>query len=394
MEQLNEMKHQPRVVILAEFPAWKVDKTIPHGRGWKYLVWLVSLYECLKMQQQYDIHWISFCREVSRYRCVESGGQTFHFLPCGSLTVARVQHFAWDRWRAQHLLKKLQPDLVHAWGTESRYGLCGLASSAPKILSMQGVLTAIHQRCPFEGYYWRLPIRSEKRLMEAYDLVTCESPWSCDRCLEVTPGARVVQWEYAPTADFFHVSRDPAPKPYILMAGSDTALKNVDMAIEVFRDPALSDVELWGAGMQAHLHANLPPNVRPLGGVSHERVAELLSGAWGLIHPSLADTGPSIVKEARVIGLPVVVSTECGAAQYVEPGKSGFIVNPFDREGMVRAVAALTESRETSLAMGQHAWEECRRQLSIATMAARLEQIYAHVLHGEALDARLSALMP
>lgn len=381
MDQLNDMKHQPRIVILAEFPAWKVDRTIPSGRSWKYLVWLVSLYETLKMQQQYDIHWISFNREISRYRCVESGGQTFHFFPCGPLTVARVQRFAWDRWRARRLLDKLQPQLVHAWGTESRYAWCGLQYAGKKILSMQGVLRAFHERSPMTGYYWRLPIRSEKMLMESYDLVTCESIWGCERCREIAPDVPLVRWEYAANPLFFDVEREPAEKPYVLMAGTDDPRKNMGVAVEAFRHPALAGVELVGAGLLAEQHPDLPPNVKALGGVSHERIAELLSHAWGLVHPSKADTSPNIVKEARVVGLPVVTTTECGGMQYIEPGKSGYILAPDDVPGMVKAIGDMTQSRERSLEMGAFGWEECRRQLSPQTMYEQLMRIYDAVLH-------------
>lgn len=374
------MRHQPRIVILAEFPAWYVDESIDHQRGWHYCVWLVSLYEALKTQDVYDIHWVSFCREISSYRCVEAGGQTFHLFPCGSLTVARVQHFAWDRWRAQRLLDQLQPQLVHAWGTESRYAWCGLRYAGKKILSMQGVLRAFHERSPLTGYYWRLPLRSEKMLMESYDLVTCESIWGCERCREIAPGVRLVRWEYAANPLFFGREREPSETPYVLMAGTDDPRKNMGVAIEAFRHPSLAGVELKGAGLVAEGHPDLPANVKALGGVSHEQIAELLAHAWGLVHPSKADTSPNIVKEARVMGLPVVTTTECGGMQYIEPGKSGYIIAPDDVQGLVKAVCAMTQSRERSLEMGAFGREECRRQLSSQTMYEQLMRIYDAVL--------------
>lgn len=111
-------------------------------------------------------------------------------------------------------------------------------------------------------------------------------------------------------------------------------------------------------------------------------MAKLLSEAWCLVHMSLADTGPTIVKEARVAGLPVIVSNECGSCQHVVDGKSGFILHPHDVDGLVRAVLAVTKDAQTAQAMGEFGCAECRQALSGETMVGKLLAIYREILHG------------
>ena len=125
----------------------------------------------------------------------------------------------------------------------------------------------------------------------------------------------------------------------------------------------------------------LPANIHPLGRLNREAMVHQLSQAWALVHPSLADTGPTIAKEARVMGLPVMLTSACGSQQHVEEGKSGFIVEPSDTAAMKDAVLRMTESAETALSMGRHGQEECRQKLSARMMLETLMGIYQDILN-------------
>ena len=107
---------------------------------------------------------------------------------------------------------------------------------------------------------------------------------------------------------------------------------------------------------------------------------ELLAETWCLVHPSLADTCPNIVKEARVMGIPAIVTTECGAKQYIVHEKSGYII-PCDNDlALADAVLKITKTAETSLSMGAYDQERCRKALSADTMYYTLVQLYEKLL--------------
>lgn len=374
------MNRKPIIVMLGDIPIWLFRKDVPAPSG-HYAVWLSALSEALQDVSAYEIHWISFCKGVKQLSEFEHNHQFFHVLPAGSLELAARTHYVWDRWRVNRLLKELKPDIVHAWGTETRYALCAAGAPCKKILSMQGILTAYHQRCPL-GRFLRRQAAGESSLLPRFDVVTSESRWGCERCREIAPKTRILRWEYAAEERFFSHERSLQKRPMCLMAGTDTPIKNVATAVRAFSSPALSHVELCLAGVDPQAYPNLPSNIHAMGRVSRERMAELLGRAWALVHPSLADTSPNIVKEARVMGVPVVTSTECGGAQYVDAGESGFVIDPRDADALVEAVLAMTTDRETSLRMGTHGQAECRRLLSRETMVVRLLEIYDAMLQG------------
>lgn len=373
------MNHKPRIVLMGDIPVWLFNREIPGPQG-HYAVWLAALSEALsKSDAPYEFHWITFCKGIAKKREFEHGSQYFHVLPGGSLALAQRTHYLWDRWRVKRLLSRLKPAIVHAWGTESRYALCAAGSSCKKILSMQGILTAIDKRSPL-GSHLRRQARTEKFLLPLFDIVTSESLWGCEMCRQITSDVRIVRWEYAAESRFFEKNRVPQKTPMCLMAGTDTPLKNVRTALQAFSSPRLAHVQLYLAGIAPDAYPKLPPNIHALGRVSRERMVDILQKTWAVVHPSLADTSPNIVKEARVMGVPVVTSHDCGGAQYVEEGKSGFVIPAKDTDALIRSVLAMTADRDTSLRMGEWGRAECRRLLSKETMMQRLLTIYAALL--------------
>lgn len=368
---------KPVIAILADFPLFLVNDKFPR-KGWYYMVWLETLYEFLCEQTQYEIHWLVFHRRVWRPLRFQCGGQAFHVLPAMQGNLSQRLHYWWDCRRAHRELAAIGPDIIHAWGTETRYAMAAATYPATchKILSMQGILTACLARAEMPRYYHR-QVQFERPAMAGFDVITAESEWGCERCEEILPSARIQRWEYAVHPAFFKAKRCLSAVPTCLLAGTAEPMKNVQTAIDAFRRPELAHVQLLLAGVEPGRIPNLPPNVQPLGGVEHRRMVGLLSACWCLVHPSLADTCPNIVKEARVVGVAVITSTECGGKQYVVEGCSGFVTEPRDVDAIVRGVLAVTRDAETAERMGRYGQEECRRALSAETMTTELQRLYA-----------------
>jgi glycosyltransferase involved in cell wall biosynthesis len=67
-------------------------------------------------------------------------------------------------------------------------------------------------------------------------------------------------------------------------------------------------------------------------------VAQELAEATAMICPTRADTGPMVVKEAVVAGVPVVGSAVGGIPDYIVPGKNGLLFAPGDVGACVQAI--------------------------------------------------------
>ena len=369
---------KPRVAIACNFPSWLISPDVPVFQG-HYAVWLKALYDAYPTDAPFELHWVSLNKDVTHPVRFESRGQYFHVLPRTKKTIGLYSAYIADRIRIACELKKIRPALLHSWGTEDCYGLSGTDFKGKWLHSVQGLLKTCIARGPMPRFF-RHHSFYEPSVLKNCKHLTTESPWAAARVQEIAPGASPVQFEYAVEDRFFRQIRELAQNPTCLYCGSYTPLKNVECAVRAFARPELAHIKLELAGVEPGCIPNLPQNVIPLGRISRDEVVQKLAQAWCLVHPSKADTGPTAAKEARVMGLPVVVSDQCGSQQYVDHGKSGYVISPDNVEALASAVIDITSSRARCEQMGSFNQDKCRQSLSAGTMLNRFIELYQHIL--------------
>ncbi len=373
------MKEKVKIAILGDFPIGNVFKKFNY-RAHFYPSWLFCLYEALATEDEFDVHWIVINKSIKTKEVLVSGNQTFHIIPGSKQITGLVTAYLHDRYAVYSCLKELNPDIFHAWGTERFYGLAAKDYKKGKtLLSVQGLLTAYIQRADFPRFF-KLQSLYEPGVLKSVDYITTESPWARDCALKIAPHADITLWDYAVERSFYSITRNLQPSPCCLLACTHSKVKNVPLAVSAFSKPELQHIKLYMAGIRKEDYPDLPSNIIPLGPVDRARMADLLSETWCLVHPSLADTGPTILKEARVAGVAAVVTSECGAKQYVQHGKSGFIIPSHDEQALIDAVLQVTKSREIAAQMGAYQHDFCREALCEETMIANLKKIYHRIL--------------
>lgn len=192
--------------------------------------------------------------------------------------------------------------------------------------------------------------------MRMASVVTSESRWGLARVNEISPGKKVQRIEYGVNPSFYDVEWKPDPKdPYLVVAGGMNRLKGTDILQKIL---ASSPGRSWrivfaGTGdLEASLRQLNDPGITFAGMLKTAELQTLMSRAWVLVHPARADTSPNVVKEARVIGLPVIGSPHGGHADYIEDGIDGYLV-PSEEPGPWRAtIESLTEDYEKTVRMG------------------------------------------
>ncbi len=376
--------------ILCDFPLRLIDAATSAAdpeaarREGIYPVWLVTLAEAFATSFPGKAHWISATKLLRRYRRIEWKNQTFHLIPRSKMKAGLLSAYAMDRFRVGRLLRELKPDVVHAWGTEDLYALAAADFRGPSLVSIQGYLAAYAARGPITRFE-RMQRFWEHLALRQLGVVTAESPWAAEQLRRRYPEKRIEIIDYGVERPFFSLKRNPASQPVFLYAGRLQPIKGSDTLIEAFSDPRLAGMELRLAGFGHTLdlyRRRLTPNIKPLGPLARDALRREFENAWCLVHPSLADTGPTVVKEARVAGLPVIVSEDCGSKQYVEQGKSGFVVSPGDKEALIDAVLNMASSREKASSMGMFGRDECRDRLRPERTAENFLQLYRSLLSG------------
>jgi glycosyltransferase involved in cell wall biosynthesis len=330
----------------------------------------------LKNAPGLDIHWLVCTKEVSRRQEVAAWNQTFHLIPRWKLSAEILSAYQRERHLLASVLRSLKPALVHGWGMEEGYALAATDWSGRHQVSVQGVLTECC-RVARQPILTRIQAFHERRALRRATDLTVESEWGRERLRQLAPQARIRQVEYGVNPECFDVTRNPAELPLALFVGTLSRAKGVDTLLKAFSDPRLHHVDLVLLGDGGDIASgNLPPNVRAMGRRPHGEVFDWMSKAWVLVHPTLADTSPNAVKEARVIGLPVVTTKNGGQTRYVEDGLSGVMHPAGDVEALIAGVLLTTTSRDHAISRGRHGQTACRKALHPSQTAGELIRIF------------------
>lgn len=94
------------------------------------------------------------------------------------------------------------------------------------------------------------------------------------------------------------------------------------------------------------------------------------------IASSVSDLGPRTVQEAMACGLPVIATTNCGTAEFITEGKSGFTYDAFDMDELKKHILWFYHNRSQCRIMGQEASESLKRVKTINFS----EQVYKECL--------------
>lgn len=141
----------------------------------------------------------------------------------------------------------------------------------------------------------------------------------------------------------------------ILLVGTGFKTKGVDRAIESLAslpENLLSKSHLFIVGegdpqpYQKLLKKHLTKNqVRFLGG--RNDIPQFLLGADLLVHPARKENTGTVILEAIVAGLPVLVTAVCGYAKHIEKSQAGLVISsPFDQNDFDQKLAEMLQSNQ------------------------------------------------
>ena len=198
---------------------------------------------------------------------------------------------------------------------------------------------------------------------------------------------------------FLPVPGDPGRR-YLLALGRVVDKKGFDLLLAAFAamaperrtadlviagsGPALDGLERMagelGVGGQVHF----------VGRLSRDDVASAMAGATAFVMPSRLEPFGIVVLEAWRAGVAVVATNRGGAPEFVDDGRTGVLVDPFDTPAFAATLADLLADDGRRLAIGR-AGHERVRAYSWPAVTEQYRRLYATVTGVEGQAAGLDA---
>ncbi len=348
--------------------------------------WQRVLLDQLEGNPNIRLHVIILRKHFERSESFERNGVIFHLVK--TMGGTRAPSFFWlDTWLIRRVLKRIQPDVIHAWGTESGAALVASRLGYPSVVTMQGLLTWLAKVVPLNSYH-RFSAFLEDFSLRRAKLVTAESSFALRYLKERHPGLNIHQVEHSPLPLFHKVQRSPLTQPFqFLFVGGFTFLKGVDVmlrALDQLKSTIAFELVVVGhaepsdiAGVKAQVSEEVWNRVIFRGSLTAEGIAAELETASLFLYPTRCDNSPNAVKEAVVAGVPVVASAIGGVVDYVIPGKNGVLFRSDDVSDCKRAIKEALEHPLFSCGLVEPSvLNEMRSYLSAETMASRFMEMY------------------
>ena len=348
--------------------------------------WQRVLFEQLIQNPSVRLQIIVVRKQFKRSFQFQCRGVTFHLVkvPGG----VRSPSLFWvDTWRIGQVLKRIQPDVVHAWGTEQGAAVIAHRLGYPSVVTIQGLITWYGQVVPL-SWPVRLAGMIERYSLKRSPLVTTEARFSAQWVRQSYPRTRVEQIEHAPDPMFHRIRRRPQTQPLrFLFVGTLDFRKGGDLiarALDRLRGELLFELVIVGQRgldisqtLDHDVSTEFWQRVQFKSNLTHLEVAKELESATILLSPSRADVSPNSVKEAVAAGVPVVGTAVGGIPDYVVPGLNGFLSSPGNLDEFTEALRAA--SRHPQFSRGEvdaATLVRMRDYLSPQLMAKRFLQVY------------------
>jgi hypothetical protein len=226
------------------------------------------------------------------------------------------------------------------------------------------------------------------------DLILVNSEWSAEALvLQGVPRDKII---VVPLA--IDVDRDPSVKPIkadgnvkVLWLGSVILRKGIQYLVQAAKLLQRQNIEFLLAGpmgISEQAARSFPPNIKPLGWITRDRLSKIYQQADVFVLPTLSDGFAITQLEAMAHGLPVIATPNCG--RVVTDGVDGFIVPARDGERLAEAILRLDSDRNLLREMSARALKtvlgfclpsnaQMIHELSLRRLALKSQTRLAHV---------------
>lgn len=280
-------------------------------------------------------------------------------------------------------LARVRPDLVYAFTLVALESLqWARANGVPTILespnghirAFRDVYVEEHRRWCRGAYRGHPTRRMVARVEEEYrlaDRIRVSSEWAKRSLVSGgVPAEKIAVLQQPVDLVKYRPAEPAAPsgRLRVVTVGTLDLRKGFVYLLEALRQiDAEVEVQFVGGTVDRctrHLFGSRAAELRVNAGPGDPRPA--LAWAEVFVFPTLEDGSPFAVAEAMASGRPVIVTDRCGAAEWIDPGASGWIVQGRDAGALARALEEAERRRRSLPGMGEAARRATERRADTA----------------------------
>lgn len=357
--------------------------------------WSENLVKYLSQFQDIEIFVATMSRLVDRDYVFEEEGVKYYYLKHPIPKAEWLFFFLFDIIKLRRVARKINPDIIHAQGTEDCYGLAAVSLKYPALLSLHAPTTELLRFCPRKlssGYLrTRMFPFLNQYVISRSKYIHTQTLYLKNYFHNILREKIVSVLDLPVNSLYFSVVNQPQ-KNIIVFVGSSFKLKGADTLVKITNGlcKTVDDFEVVIIGpntgeMRDILSRmvdeyNVGDKMRFLGQVGPAEIAHQLSLAKVFVAPTRCDTYGMAAIEALCAGVPVVSSNIMGIPYAIDNGVDGFLLDPEDVAGFVEKITLLLQNDSLREKMGQNARERAKKRWNSNLIAKTMLEIYKDIL--------------
>ena len=356
-----------------------------YGEGW-----LAGISNQLRVREDIELHYAFPQNIFKSVLNIRKNGITFWGFYNGGKNAYTIEKESVHIWNS--IIEKVDPDIIHIFGTEYSHSLECLNSIKFKekvVVSLQGIISELAkvylQGIPpidrfmgkFEGNQYQC-ILSEKIDFYKRGLNERELLLNVENIIGRTYWDRKCVKRINPKCKYYHCNEtlrdtfyegnwdiDKIRRYSIFLSQGNYSIKGLHMLIPVL--PAIKKkypgVIVYVAGNKnfvkdspyGHLIRKLikkyhvEENIIFLGFLTGEKIKQRLLNTHIMIMPSLLENSPNSIGEAMLLGIPVVASNVGGIPSILQNNKDGYLYSSNDKSDLENKVCKIFSNDSLAL---------------------------------------------
>jgi glycosyltransferase involved in cell wall biosynthesis len=359
--------------------------------------WIVNLSNALAERSDVELHLVTESSRVSSTQRTQKGRIAFHVVKTGIpflnrsfppwLPLDTLTGFQANVVRLLKEVQAIEPDIVHAHGTEAAYALTAIQTRLPCLISIQGIITEYFKTDPCLRS--RIVRHYEQDCVRRAKYFACRTSFDTGFIRSVNPDARIFTIHEAMNPIYFQNEWRVRDEDQLLYVGSLEARKGLDILLEalklVVQTKPKAMLTVIGGGNQTPYRQlcerlQITGNVQFLGFQSAEQIAKRHLKSQMFVLPSGNENSPNTLAEAMVSGLPVIATAVGGIPSMVQHGQSGWLIPPRNSAELANAILELLNDPGQRARLGQAARQRARDRHLPEHVAAQTVEAYQEIL--------------
>jgi glycosyltransferase involved in cell wall biosynthesis len=397
------MKNNPlRVAWFCQYDIHCLAPHLPIVPPYRYHAssWIVSLAREMTHSSNVELHIITLSPHIRKSTSIVNDNIHFHVLKTGIPLCPRpfpnwlplnvLTCFVRERSLLNRKVRQINPDIIHAHGTEYAYALAACRARFPFLVSIQGILTHYYKANPTPHQWcgqWM-----EQWAIHRTKYFGCRTEFDTHFVREINPNAIIFTLQEIVNHLFFERCWTPPHTSSFLTVGEISGRKGTETVIRAFSliHKEIPDATLFivGSGKPSYVESlkqlagrlNILDHVTFTGTLTADKIADLHMRCEMLLFPSFMDNSPNAVAEAMVTGLPVIATRAGGIPSMIKDKHTGMLVDIANPEQLAAAAISLLHNPKEQQRISENSRTVARQRHSPDTVVQQTLTAYRTIL--------------